>query len=137
MPTVEMSLAELDELRNDTQAAYEKVAQLEAEIREIEMTDPSGRIKTLTDIVAAALPVIQFAIANLDPRTIKGWPITQLHEFGTLLEKMPGATALEKELAVEFRAFANETKMIEAGRPGNVTKLTAIDEDIEVEANPS
>ncbi len=113
---ITMTLAEFDELREKLRAAHAEIGQLEGELEAAQAADPSGRVPVLIGALKAALPIVQFACGNLDPRTITRWPYPDVLQLATLLANAPGMPHNARELAVELRAFAQETQTIERDR---------------------
>jgi hypothetical protein len=116
MAEVTMSLIEYQELQSQRDEARDRCAQLEKRIHEVEMTDPSDRIPPLVECVQAALPIVKFAVGNMAPETVRGWPYAELQAFAERLETMPGADTRIREYALEFRNFILEAKTVEAER---------------------
>lgn len=104
--TVNIPLSELDQLRDSLRVLQNRVVELEKQVVEAKMSDPAGTIRLLQEIVDHALPVVQFAIANLEPSTVRGWPHESLREFAKKLVEMPNATTHTQELSREFEHFA-------------------------------
>jgi hypothetical protein len=52
-----------------------------------------------------ALPVVQFAIGNLDPQTVRGWPWQALQRLG---EKMAELLPDQSEIGIALTSFARE-----------------------------
>jgi len=106
--SVTLPLTELDDIRNTVQTRDAKIAELEAALTAAEISDASGRIDLLVEALSTAMPIIAFAVANLDPTTVRGWPHKELSDFAARLPSLPGATPLQKEVAIELGAFAKE-----------------------------
>lgn len=65
------------------------------------------------------LPVVQFAVGNLPPETIKGWPHEALDAVAQRYLQLSGQSLgriTERELMVELRKFAAEAKGWETRR---------------------
>lgn len=108
---VNVPIDEWDEIRNREQKLHAEIAELTQKLAQAERTDPTGRLEPTIEAVEAAIPIIQFAVGNLHPDTVRGWPDDALHTFADRLTAMPGATQIQKELAIELRAFAHQAEM--------------------------
>jgi hypothetical protein len=113
---VTMSLAELDELRGKLMAAREEAGKLQAKLTAALAADPEGRVTVLIDAIRAVLPIIRFAVANIDPRTMTRWPYEDLRNFAKALRGVPAFGADIEECAIEFEAFSREAELIELDR---------------------
>lgn len=117
---VSVPIDEWDDIRNAKQRLINENAELLKKLAEAERTDPTGRLEPTLAAIEAATPVIQFAVSNLHPDAVRGWPHGALRDFADRLETLPGATQLQKELAIELRAFAIQARAREnerANRP--------------------
>jgi hypothetical protein len=113
---VTISLDDLDELRQARDKAERRAAEYKAQLLKEELDDPSGKVPKLVACIQAAMPIVQFAVANLDPSITRNWPYEELAKFAEVLDKMPGVDELTKEFALEFRNFAREIKRTESDR---------------------
>jgi hypothetical protein len=69
---------------------------------------------------AAALEIVRFAVANLEPRTVRGWPH---HELAVVAELLPKALPAIEEVGVlanTLREFAREAADIDRERQRRV-----------------
>ena len=113
--TVNISLDELDALRAQLRRAHEEKGKLADKIKELEVVgigDGAGLLVTIHH----TLDIVRFAVANLDPRTVKGWPWAAVAAFADDLEELPGADENTHDLAIELRAFAHECELLESTR---------------------
>jgi len=113
-----LPVAQYDDMRNQVLARDQRIAELEAQLRAEQVVDPTGRVDKLLEIIRSSIPVIQFAVANLAPETVRGWPRARLRQLGQLLGDMPSATQLDVELGLNLIAFAGEIEAVEAERAG-------------------
>lgn len=116
MAEITMSLQEYEEIKTQRDEARHEMSELRKKLHDAEMRDPSERVPGLVRAVEAALPIIKFAVGNLAPETIRGWPYDELVAFAEELDRLPGADAAMREYALEFRNFAREAQSVEAGR---------------------
>lgn len=125
MAEITMSLPEYQELTSQRDDARREAAELRDQLRKAEMRDPEGRIPNLVLGMEAALSVIKFAVGNLAPETVRGWPYPDLLTFVDALEKLPGVGTETKEYALEFRNFVREARQIERERQARDEQLSA------------
>ena len=69
--------------------------------------DPQPILETLL----AALPIVQFGVANLDPAGVI-WPYEKLRYFGECLRECPGVNIYMHELGSNLVEFAAEFKRL-------------------------
>ena len=129
--TLTITLEDLDAMRSRIAAADEHIHRLEAELVAASTRDASGLVPQLLDVIATVIPIVQFAVGNLDPATVRGWPHQLLDSFGEKLLTMPGTTDALKEFALELRVFARQAVEYERMRiardalPPNVASAAA------------
>lgn len=101
---VTITLADLNALKLQIAQANERSAKAEKETAAARLVDPSGRLPELLATIEAALPIVQFAVGNLDPTTVRGWPHKELAAFAKGLASLSDR---EKDaIAEEFTTFA-------------------------------
>ena len=126
MPTVNLTLEELDVLRSTSARALARVTQLEAKLIDTLRRGVSPEPALVVLMLDAVLPVVQYAVANLPPETAPGWPYEALRAFGQFLKDMPGHEPLAADLsarAAEIEPYERER----ATRPKHVVRATAAD----------
>jgi len=115
---IEITLEDLDEMRSQIREASDRLVRAEKEKNEALAADPSGRVPQLLAVIEAALPIVQFAVENLEPTTVRGWPHKTLDKLGELLATVDGMSVIAREIAPELRVFAHEAELIELERAG-------------------
>jgi hypothetical protein len=81
------------------------------------VVEPSSE-EALDDFIEAtraAIRVIQFTIAELDPATVRGWPWSALRQFGTVVKQLP-MDIYTHEFADECVRFAQECENVDRYR---------------------
>lgn len=116
MPQLTLSLDEWNEQLRLRQEAEARVTKLEAELVEAKRADPAGRIWELERLAANAMPVLRFAVANLPPEAVRGWPWRALAAFASYMSWLPAFSDDDRDLANEWIAFAGEAERLEAMR---------------------
>src|SRR3990172_4378562 len=105
-PTVTVKLSDYDRLRDQLRDMQNRVYALEKQLAAAQIADPSGVGQLLHDAFHAAIKIVQFAVGNLDPQTVAGWPHKALAEVADAIEKIPGIDRHVSELPEELRAVA-------------------------------
>jgi hypothetical protein len=111
MPTITLTGDEYQELLNNTKTANNDAAALRAELVKVrtealEQGVVSGKL--LCELVRHSLTVTRFAVANLPPETIRGWPTEALRKVVMGIPALPDYSIDDRDLAGELRAFADE-----------------------------
>ena len=120
---IEITVEQLDQLRAMARDAEARAAAAEARAAQLAVSDPDGRLRKFADVIENALPIVSFAVSNLDPTITKGWPYRALFDFGAALLDMPGVTSTVREYAMEFQAVARGMEPIEIQRGRTPAKL--------------
>jgi len=105
-PTVSVKYSEYQKLRDDLKQLQARVYELEAEVTSGKLADPTGTTKLLHEAFHDAIKVVQFAVGNLAPETVAGWPHQALVAVAAAIEKIPGIDPHVKEMPSELRNFA-------------------------------
>jgi len=109
-----MTLDDLKAIEARERSAYEELAKIRAELIEAKSIDPANTIKMLVPLCREMMTIIRFAVANLPPSEIRGWPFEAVHTVANRLGELPDKTSDDLTFAIELRAFANE--VVEAGK---------------------
>lgn len=123
MAEVTMSLQEYNDLIAQRDQARREYAELQER-----MCATASQDSTTGDLlrcIQAAIPIITFAVGNLDPATVRGWPYGHLKTFAEGLEGLPGVDTRTKEYALDLRNFIYEARGIESERARRDEALTA------------
>jgi len=87
--------------------------------------------------IRAALPIVQFSVANLDFRSIRGWPHAELAALARCVQEMPGVTAIELEWANRtVRDAAEMAKLDGWRRSGRQQELASLPLDAPIPEPP-
>lgn len=119
MPSVTMTLEELDEIRAEGRNALARVIELEKQLVEAKQHDPSGeeRIARLNSMCRAFIAVTRFAVGNLPPETTPNWPLIELgHIAHALIEDLPDASIDDHSFVSDLKAFTEHCIECEAIR---------------------
>ena len=113
--TLELTLEELDEFRNARAVLEKENSALNLKLQNAYAKDPSGQIAELLAAVRAALPCVQYAVANLDSTTPR-WPHGALADFADRLRHIPGLSVNEHEVSTQFAQHAKECALADRAR---------------------
>jgi hypothetical protein len=106
-PTVSVKYSQYTKLREDQRAQQQRIYDLEKQLAEAQLgNDGSGAAKLLHEAFHEAIKVVQFAVGNLAPETVAGWPHEALVKIADAIEKIPGIDRHVGELPPELRYFA-------------------------------
>lgn len=119
MATVTLSLEELQEYVVKRNMAYNEVAALKEKLRVASLRADSEVTSDLVEALRAVLPVISFAVGNLSPEAIRGWPHDALKTFAGRLAVLFAGDDIVASLALEFGNFAREAASYEEQRRGD------------------
>lgn len=116
--TVTIPVADLDDLRENLRAAQAALENEKARAAQSEFADPEGRVKVLFATLQHAVTVVQFAVANLHPLTVRGWPYVALLRLAQQIQAgIPGNLhEFPPELASAFRRLGHEAEKWEEAR---------------------
>ena len=62
------------------------------------------------------MQVACFAIGNLPPETVKGWPYLTLRAAAQTMSTLPDFTPADAEMAIEWVSFSREVERFELPR---------------------
>lgn len=111
-PTVTVPLSTYDKLRDELKQLQKQSYELEQKLNAAKLGD-SAVAQQLHTAFHDAIKVVQFAVGNLDPSTVSGWPWQALTAIADAIEKIPGIDRHVTELPEELRAFAYTAKGFE------------------------
>jgi hypothetical protein len=111
-PVINIPLADFDKLRDSNKASQTRIYELEKQLAAAKLGD-DAIAKTLFDAFHDAITIVQFAVGNLDPATVSGWPHEAVARIADAIEKIPGMDPHKAELPPELRYFASVAKGLE------------------------
>lgn len=113
---VSMPLTQFQEMVK-AQANHEaRVVDLTHKLRLAEVNGSSDAVPGLLAAIKYATEVIQFAVGNLPPESVRGWPTDALERFGIHLEKLPGGDEHVKALGHDLQLRAAEIEQFDRTR---------------------
>jgi hypothetical protein len=126
---VTLSLDDLDSLRQEIFASSARVEKLTQQIEAMKYNDSSGLVPDLCQTIRAAIKVVQFAVGNLDPSIVRGWPHQDLAKFIEGIERMPipdedaSVRIGMREMAHDMKSFVRTAAQYEEYRRQNAQGL--------------
>lgn len=125
MGNVSMTIEEYEDMKLQRYTAENEAARLQKELVAARMLSSSGEsLEALTKLTRDSLAITRFAIANLPPETIRGWPYETLREIASKLPLLPDYTVDDRDLSGEMIAFAAECQRHEVRRKSQAGQAT-------------
>jgi hypothetical protein len=120
-------------LLNRVKGAEQEAADGRAALQAQRLEDPTGRVPALTSFARECLTIARFAVANLPPETIRGWPVEALRRMILGLKDLPDYDVNDRDMALDLLNFADDCAQHELRRRGAPppTKLTQAEIDAE------
>jgi len=116
MPTLTLTPEEYETMLQTRREAEAENERLRHELVAARGLDGNEVITALTQLVRHAMPIISFAVANLPPETIRGWPTGDLARLADGLENLPDFAPADDELRLSWNDFVCDLRMLERQR---------------------
>jgi len=131
--TLNLSMSDYTMLLNRVKEAEQEAAEARVALQAQRLEDPTGRVPALTTFARECLTIARFAVANLPPETIRGWPVEALRRMILGLKDLPDYTVNDRDMALDLLNFADECEQHEIRRRAlpPPTKLTQDEIDAE------
>lgn len=113
---VSIPLHALKDLERQIEKLTAENAQLGQDVVDAKLGGPDATARLLHDAFLDALPVISFAVANLPPLAVRGWPYAALRAVMQKVAIIPGAPVVYAEVKNDFILFAAECERWERAR---------------------
>jgi hypothetical protein len=126
--TLTLTLADYDALKNARTTAENEAADLRRQLKEARTADPLGKLTDLNKFTRDCMTVARFAVANLPPETIRGWPYEALQNLAHNIHVLPDFSTNDRDMALDLLAFARDAEELEKRRKATAmvpTKFTA------------
>lgn len=117
---VSITLGDLHELTSARDRNELRVTELEAEIDRLKLEGVGDAAAELSMAFNHAYEIVRFAVANLDPLAVRGWPHKDLLELGKLIPELAGVSPDIRECAPDLRDFARRAAEWEGARDAGV-----------------
>lgn len=115
-PMISIKLSDFDRQRQNTRDLEARLYQLEADLAAAKLADSAGTLRAFHAAFHDAMQVVQFAVGNLAPETVAGWPYEALGRLAEALDKLPSIDRHLSEAAGELREFSRQASGLEAWR---------------------
>jgi len=106
--TLTIPMKDYNAMQSDIATARQEASALREELIAAKLVDPSDRVKSLTAFARDCLTITRFAVGNLPPEMIRGWPYAALKRVADDIAQLPDCSFDDHDLANELRAFAKE-----------------------------
>lgn len=113
---VTLKYSELNKLQSDLRDANARILEMEKEVEEAKLGDHGGVARQYQEAFSDAMQVVRFAVGNLEPLTVRGWPYKNLFEIVGHLRALPGLDFDSEETSGDLKLFAEECKRWEIAR---------------------
>ena len=124
MAQITMSLEEYTALTDARRHAEIEAAVLREQAKTAAIGDPKGQVAQLIAQARHMLTVCRFAVANLPPTEVRGWPTDALRTIARALPSMPDFDIDDGDLMGEWLAFADEADAAARARAQKLQSLT-------------
>ena len=135
--SVTITLAQLDELRA-AKATAEAALETERQRRlSVERGDPGGRVDVLAKALGVTMEIVQFAVGNLHPLTVRGWPYSALYRLAFAIREGLPSCSYSTDLAHTFERFGEECRKWEEARAEGREKELLAEENAAYAPSPA
>lgn len=122
--TVTMTMHDFRKLERDREALEARIAELESDSHTPAETSPD--VARWRQALQDALPIIQYAVGNLNPESYRDWPAGELWSMSDhLVDLFPDDADLQS-LAITFKQFAAEAEDLDDFRAERRTAAVAV-----------
>jgi hypothetical protein len=111
--SITMTMEEYNLLNGQADQWKEQTRKLEKELHEARLVDPSNRLNDYATALQEALAIVQFAVANLDPKTVRRWPYQSLRIVADLVPRLEAVKVHTREATEDWKIFANQCDELE------------------------
>jgi hypothetical protein len=125
-PTVSIPISQYDNLRDRIRDLNRELTETQKAVAAAKLSDPAGTIAAYQAAFAEAVAIVQYAVANLDPSTVAGWPYAALYKIANAIETLPGVNMHTKEVAPDMRLFADSARSYEEWRKERDAKKVVV-----------
>lgn len=105
-PTVQLKFSEYQSLLEEVKTQQSRIYELERQLAGAQLADVSGTTKQIHDALHNALKIVQFAVGNLAPEIVAGWPHRALADVANAIDTLPAMDTHIKEVPNDWREFA-------------------------------
>lgn len=131
--TLNLSMSDYTMLLNRVKEAEQEAAEARVALQAQRLEDPTGRVPALTSFARECLTIARFAVANLPPETIRGWPVEALRRMTLGLKDLPDYDVNDRDMAIDLLNFADECAQHEIRRRALPPPVRLTQEEIDAE----
>jgi hypothetical protein len=114
--TVTLPHSDYQRLQDDIRALKAEVEAKRVEIEDLKLGPTDSHARQLLDALNSSLDVTRFAIGNLPPMAVRGWPHKSLRSLAALLPSLPGVDEGIREVSTDWRLVADDCQKWEDAR---------------------
>lgn len=115
--TISMKLGDYQTLDREIQKLRTENLRLTKDLEKAQIDGGGDEMtRQFLDAFMATMPVVRFAVGNMDPMSFRGWPYKSLETVVQALKVLPGVDGDQKETAADLGLFARECKSWEDAR---------------------
>lgn len=111
-----IKLGDLKQLEERIKELASENFRLSSELVEAKLGPDDSVCREYRSAFLDAMPIVRFAIANMNPLSFPGWPHKELVAVAKMLADLPGIDLNQQETAGDLRLFARECATIEKAR---------------------
>lgn len=135
--TVTIGIEDYQKLKSRGDALEREVGDLRAALDEARLGGNDSDARRLGEALNLALPVVQFAIANLHPLTVRGWPYKELRALSKVLPDCPGVDRSIRDCCRgDWKILTDEMEKWETARAEGREKELLAEENAARAPNP-
>jgi hypothetical protein len=97
--SITIGIDDYNVLKSRITALEGELGQAHTALEEARLGSPDSDIRQLAAAFGYALEVVQFAVANLHPLTVRGWPYLALRALARLSPDLPGVDTSFRQVA--------------------------------------
>jgi hypothetical protein len=115
--SITLTIDDYNGLQNAKSTAENEAASLKRQLIETRLNaDPAGTIRALTASQRRMLHIIRFAVGNLPPESVRGWPTDVLTQVSADILQLADATTDDAAFAAELLVFVEDCKKVDRFR---------------------
>jgi hypothetical protein len=127
--TITMSMSEWQEKQNRIDELERELSETQGHLEEARLDSGEGDARQLAGALGFALEIVQFALANYEPRMYPGWPHEALAAFAELLPDLPGMPVAMREQANDLKLFGRNAAEWEEARANGTQEVKLLEEN--------
>lgn len=113
---VEITYGELQGLQDKVRDLEKENSKLKLETSEAKLGPDGNLARQYREAFAEAMTIVRFAVSNMHPLTVRGWPYKSLEHVCKANGSLPGIDQDSAETANDMKIFARECREWEISR---------------------